>query len=357
MKHTYLLATTILVVGASGFGFARQQNPPPVPKKVASPHAKSPTADHVGRAVSSRSLSNPILQAQIERLRRLTDPLLRQANAAMKRERYADAERLFRKLIALDETDGRIWFALADVCERQNKPQQALAAYRQLIYPKSWSDNVSSDVTTRMRYVLALSGSNQYAEAVQVFNEAMNATAQEDMSDTLREEVARTRDAVTHDAAVSAHSLLPMRFDPNAPDKRLLQAAAHFVLGSKRPSFTVIGADEQMKHLQAAVRLAPQWGRVYSALADALIRQGDHQAAQVAQARALALGDHSSNQEDLYRVLDKSAREHMLRFHPNEPERYQFHDPAMIPTQAERDAAAIELKNRKADNPTVPKNN
>jgi len=356
MKHTYLLTTTVLIVGASGFAFARQQNTP-AHNKAATIPAKNRDADGIAREEITRTPPDLIAAVRRENMRHRIYPLLKQADAAMKQKRYADAEQLFRKLIALDDEDGRYWLALADVCERQNKPQQALAAYRKLIYPQNWSDNVSSDVTTRMRYVLALCGINQYTEAVQVFNAAMNAMAIEDMSDAGRQQVAQTRDAMTHDAAVSAHSLLPMRFDPNDPDKRLLQAAAHFVLGTKRPSFVEPGKGEMMKHLQAAVRLAPQWGRVYSALADALIRQGNHQAAQVAQARALALGDHSSNQEDLYRVLDKSAREHMLRFHPNEPERYQFHDPTMIPTQAERDAAAIELKKRNADNPIVPKNN
>ena len=340
MKRSYLVLAPFFLLGVGCIALAHQQR-----------HTIPPKAPLMESIIKDTETGRKGREAETALLIRI-QPMLKQGQAAVAKGQYAQAEGIFRQVLQLQGHDARTWLLLADVYERQGKEAKALEAYRTLLYPVNWGSSISSDVTTRMRYVLALCRSNRYEEAAQVFDKAMNATVLENIADALREQIAQTHDAMTQEDAVEAHSLLPLRFDPASPDKRLLQAAAHYVLGTKQPSFGPPGAGEQMKHLQAAVRLAPQWGQAHSALSDALQRQGQTQAAQTAQKRALALGDHSSLKERLIHANDEGQHAHQLLYHPDHPEYYHYHDPKMIPTKAEVDAALIELKKRNAANLT-----
>ena len=247
-------------------------------------------------------------------------PLIKQGRAAMAQKKYAQAEQAFRQALAIQPEDATSWLLLGETCDQEGKSMQAAEAYRQLVEAQNWGSNINSDPTTYMRYALTLCRSNDDAKAAQVFHKAM--------------------------AKAGGRPLLDSSLDIDTTDRNQLQAAAHLILGTRQPSYGPASPDEQIAHLQAAARLMPRWGRVQSALADALQQRGRKQEAQTAQSRALARGDHNSLQERILRQQDENMRLHQLHYHPNQPELYQYHDPKMRPTQAEVDVATAALRTR-----------
>ena len=114
-----------------------------------------------------------------------------------------------------------------------------------------------------------------------------------------------------------------------------MQGAAHFLLGTRGPGYGPASEAEQLTHLRLAVQFQPHWGAAHDAFATALEKKGQPLAAKQAHARAAALGFHDSLPERIARQQDENMREHMFLYHPNQPERYHFHDPQMQPTPAE----------------------
>lgn len=358
MKRSIIVVSSFAVLGAGVLALVRQQTPvSDHPTRNASPSRKRelvqpPVVVHGNKDnVTGRAGD----QAELMKLRSIQS-FIKQGKAAMSGEQFAQAESIFRQALKTEPNDAMTLRLLAEVYEREGMHTKAIEAYRTLIYSNAHS-SISSDPTTLMHFVLSLCRSNQYAEAVQVFNKTMDDSAHGSIPEEVIVNAQRTGNTVAFAPYIEKYSLLPMRFDVNNLEENKLQAAAHFVLGTKQPSFAPPGAGEQMRHLQAAVRLAPKWGQAHSALADALVKKGQTQAAQAAQKRALALGDHSSIKERLIHANDEGQHAHQLLYHPDHPEYYHYHDPKMIPTKAEVDAALIELKKKNSANPTVPKRN
>ena len=354
MKYLILMPIFAFVFGVVRLASAQQHSPAPPDAANAVPE-RTKVDPHKRQSVQLDSRNDPFFRAareeQLKRLRAI-ETLVEQGKAATAKKQYALAESLYVRAQKIDPQDGSTWHLLADLYEREGKHTKALQAYRSLVYPQNWNSSIGTDPTFRMRFVLALCRSNAYPEAVQVFNKTMDESARYNTPGAVIEKAKLTGDNSEVVQYIEERSLVPLRFDPDAPDEIHLQAAAHYVLGIKQPTYEVASREEQLAHLQKAARLAPQWGIVQSALSDALKRQGRTQAAIAAQKRALALGDYSSDLERGKRATDENQRKHQLRYHPDHPEYYHYHDPNMRPTQAEVDAALIEKKKRDAANPT-----
>ncbi len=267
MKRSMIVISVVLVLG--GYLALSQQHKPQsfeTANTTSTKHINVPKAPLLIDSVIKDSVSGQAsAQARFATFQR-SQPLLKLGRAAMGNKQYEQAQSLFLQAIKIYAEDPFSWLLLADAYERQGKYSKALEAYHTLVYSDGWGGSVGSDPTIHMRFVLALCRSNQYPEAAAVFNETMDDSARGSIPD----EVMVNAKQIGGDAAlapyIEKYSLLPMRFDANDPDKRLLQAAAHYVLGTKQPSFASPGAGEQMRHLQAAIRLAPKWGQAHSAL-------------------------------------------------------------------------------------------
>jgi tetratricopeptide (TPR) repeat protein len=181
------------------------------------------------------------------------------ANALSKKE-YAAAEVACREALAIDKQDAFAWIYFAYASEGQGKYNQALKAYRALVYSHGWGSSINSDPTTLMRYVLALSRSGgRWDEAVAVFDRAQK---QADGGRGMK--------------------LVDAQFDSARPDWNGMKAVAHYVLGTRSPRHEPADPAEQLKHLEAAVRLKPSWAAAETAYGRALEKAGRREDAKAA---------------------------------------------------------------------------
>jgi tetratricopeptide (TPR) repeat protein len=213
-------------------------------------------------------------------------PIVQQGEQAMAQGRYAEAEGLFRKALGIFPQDAMALLRLAEVCERQDKQAEALRAYHELIYPQGWGSNINSDPTTYMRYVLALTRSGQWQEAVAVYEKAMQRVTQTDRK-----------------------VYLYLHFDPGVVDRSGLQAAAHYVLGTRYPTFGPADPAEQREHLGAAVRLRPRWALAQFAYGRALAEAGRLNEAKAAYSRAASLAGGDLKPQVQKALEEMKARE------------------------------------------------
>lgn len=258
MNRMSLLAGTFCILGAACLAVAKQSG------------RQTPTSPQQRQATDTvRSVAGPAdlaYLAQLEQRQDLLTSFLTQGKLKMEQKHYSQAENLFRKALALDNAESEAWLLLADVYERQGKLEEALPAYHRIIYGQGGS--IGSDPVTRMRYVLALVRSNRYADAVQVYDKA-------------RYDASGSDDA----------ALFPLRFATNNPEESRLQAAAHYVMGLKHPLHCGATPKELRQHLEAAIRLAPDWSKPHAAIAKMLERSWHVQAAEVEYAKARQLGE------------------------------------------------------------------
>ena len=113
MKRKYLLATTLLLLGAGAWHWQSStscnsrltylEQPPP---QMSCPHPKAG-----GEAWNRSSL------------------LDRQGQTALNQKRYQEAEGLFRKALLVQPHNPEPRLLLAEACERQGKLEEALQAY------------------------------------------------------------------------------------------------------------------------------------------------------------------------------------------------------------------------------------
>ena len=143
-----------------------------------------------------------------------------------------------------------------------------------------------------MRFLLALLRSNETAEAVRVYDQAMINTMTDIPGD--QELAARMSHNPSALRALYAkgHPLLDLRFDAKNPDVVGLQAAAHWILGTQRPFHDQnVPAQQMLQHLQTAARLRPRWDKAQFALAELLNDQGRKQEAKVAYEKVVNVSD------------------------------------------------------------------
>jgi Flp pilus assembly protein TadD len=177
-------------------------------------------------------------------------PLLRNGYGLLAKGQFGDASSSFRQALGIDRTCARAWLGLAEACERQGKDDDAIQAYRAMIYSKGWGSSINHDPVTMMRYVLLLSKRGDWREAVAAYNDV------EQRSQTGR-----------------GHPLVGLRFSETAPDWPTMRAVAHLVLGIRDAYHGPVPSAEKMKHLEEAVKLRPQWPEAQLAYGQALLRQ------------------------------------------------------------------------------------
>lgn len=185
-----------------------------------------------------------------------TDPIVADAAALMAKRRYAEVAERCRKALATDSRCAPAWRLLAEACELQGKDADAIGAYRALIYAKGWGSSMNHDPTTLMRYVLLLSKRGAWSEAVAVYRDAENRS----MSGT-------------------QHPLVGFQFADATPDWPRMNAAAHYVLGTRGRLDGAVPVAERMGHLEQAIRLRPQWPEAQLAYGQGLLKQGRYDAA------------------------------------------------------------------------------
>jgi tetratricopeptide (TPR) repeat protein len=199
------------------------------------------------------------------RQRERQEPYHHAERAAMAKGDYREAEAVCLKAVAADKQDAESWLLLARASERLGKTDQALKAYRALVYAKGWGSNINSDPTTLMGYVLALSRASRWQEAAEIFDRANLQAAR-----GLR------------------RPLVDMQMDSRRPNRPVLKAAAHYVLGTRRPTFGPADPTEQVSHLKAAVAAQPRWALARFAYGRALAKAGRVAEAKEAYTRAAA---------------------------------------------------------------------
>lgn len=187
------------------------------------------------------------------------DAIRAEARTALDHGDYAKAESILRRALAIDRTDAQSWVLLADVCERQGKTDDAIQAYRAMIYSQGWGSSINHDPTTVMRYVLLLSKKGAWAEAAAVYN-----------------------DAEQRKMAGTGRPLAGFHFSQRTPDWPGLKAAAGFVLGTYHVSYAHGQTVDQVKHLEQAIKYRPNWPEAQIAYADCMLKKGELDKAEAA---------------------------------------------------------------------------
>ena len=306
MNYKYLLAAGILSVGAGCLALTKQHKTPQPDVQVHRARAANAMSLMVHPTNLTVNITTGRAGAQASYIALAhSEQIAKQGQKALDQKRYPEAETLFRKAVAIQPENSAARLLLAEVCERQGKLEEALEAYHALVYaPDAMGDSIALDPTTRMRYVLALVRSNRYTEAVAVY-------------DLARKQAVSARE----------ESLLPLRFDANNPDENRLQAAAHYVMGVKRPEHRENTLGELRQHLEAAIRLAPDWGKPYAELGKMLERRNHFVEAEGYYTKARNLGEPvESYKQESERIFARMRREHDLAH----PEIHQS-DGVMIP--------------------------
>jgi len=155
--------------------------------------------------------------ARQERLHQTT-ATLRRGQAEERQGLHAEAEESFRQALAIDPRNAVARLELGKVCEREGKTKEALAAYREVVYPSRANGigTVNTDFTSQLRYILCLARNQMHWEEAAAF-------------------YARATERSEYDNAGAA---LAGCFDVLQPNYPGLQAAAHYLLGVHRPTFT-----------------------------------------------------------------------------------------------------------------------
>ena len=297
MNYKYLSAASALILGVGCIALAKQQKMTPN-----SQHNMGGAANVTG-STENPDFGSAASWASLVALRHSAE-IARKGQIALDQKRYKEAESLFRKAVTVQPENSEAWLLLAEVCERQGKLQEALQAYYTLANGVTRYSSITFDPVTRMRYVLALVRGNRYADAVAVY-------------DLARKQAVSARE----------ESLLPLRFDANNPDEDRLQAAAHYVMGVNKPEHRQAAPGELRQHLEAAIRLAPDWGKPYAELGKMLEWRNHTLEAEGYYTKARSLGEPvESYKQATERTVARMRREHDLAH----PEIHQS-DGVMIP--------------------------
>lgn len=120
-----------------------------------------------------RSSDNPAYRAQQQKI----SLLKKQSNIALSRNDYANAERLARQAINLDNGQNcGLWIDLARALDRQERTGEAFDAYSRAFNPPPGSGGTStfpSDVAAEARYGILCDENGQHEEAIRAYNEAV----------------------------------------------------------------------------------------------------------------------------------------------------------------------------------------
>ncbi len=137
--------------------------------------------------------------------------LVRQGEAALAENDLRGAEAVFREVLSLDRTNAEGWAGLAETLDKQGETSEAIAAYRILTNPgPKWGSTLASDPSVLMRYAVLLTRTNQWTEAVQVYEKAAGRL---------------------NDGQGAALPSLPTNFSPQMRRPADLMAMAHVGLG------------------------------------------------------------------------------------------------------------------------------
>ena len=212
----------------------------------------------------------------------------------MERSDYAAAIVASKSALAVNNRDAISWLTMAEANEKLGKQTDALKCYRELIYPKDWSSNVNTDPTTRMKYVLALTRSNIWPEAVAVYEQSVPWSI--DMRG------ARIRERT---------------FTSDRREFSRIEALSHLIIGSRNPSFGPALPGEKMKHLAAALKLQPRMGLAHYLYGIEMQRQMKFDSAQTALAKAVSLGDSELKMRARLKLKDVDRTVESIRFQAN----------------------------------------
>ena len=164
---------------------------------------------------------------------------------------------LLQSLQADDNSGARIY--LADIYIRWNRPKDVLEMLRPIVYPPnniSYSDG--QDITTRMKYVLALLDTKEWPEAATLYEQSVSLHTQ---SQGLLKWYMKGYGIGAGD---QEHTLAIAHFSPEAEDVPGLRAQAHLILGTRSTSFLTLEKLEdtllpyQLDHVQQALKINPR---------------------------------------------------------------------------------------------------
>ena len=280
MHTNYLVAAVVVIVGAGCITLSKQKEAP-----RSDPQPRQNRLANVTRGSAAT-------RVWVEEYKQALQ-VVQQGQTALDHKRYTEAENLFRKAVQIHAKTPEASLLLADVSERQGKLEQALQAYYTLVYSQDGGSSIGTDPVTRMRYVLALVRSNRYEDAVQVY-------------DLARQQADISRDEV----------LFPLRFDANTPDENHLQAAAHYVMGIEPPLHRENVPGELRQHLDAAIRLAPDWGKPHAALGKMLEWHRHVQEAEVEYTKSRNLGEPVESYKQKYARIEADMLRKSYELHP-----------------------------------------
>jgi len=244
------LASTALILGFAVYVMAMPQ-----------------ISQHRSPASTQQATPAPGGEARVVKVRRIF-ALTEQAEAAIQQGNDALAEAICHQALAVGN-DSTACVLLAQIYDRHNRINEAIAAYHALFYAHDyrWS-SISADPNTHFRYVLALLRGHQWPEAVNIYEKAIQVTLR-----------------------VEGHPLFEQQFDSQIPDYSRLEAVAHLGLGIIRPSYAPAYKPDQLSHLKAAIGLEPRWALAQYSYGQALEKAGRIAEAQMAYAKAAKLGD------------------------------------------------------------------
>ena len=166
-----------------------------------------------------------------------------------------------------------------------------------------------------MHYTLALLHDDQSSKAAEIFNQAMVQSAYAEIPDAVRDRASETGDNRELNSYVQKYAILAERADPGNPDVVGLEAAAHLILGMIPPQHGMVSLNYRIDQTKAAMRLRPNWGKVYFTYAQLLRQARRYREAQVAEARALQLGDLDAiAKRDRERAIAQQHKADMARW-------------------------------------------
>ena len=180
-----------------------------------------------------------------------SDLLKQQAKEAIKKGEFSKAVPLLEQALrVIDLSEPRI--LLADIYIRQGKTDDVLRTLWSMIYPDPHSDSdIGHNVTTRMKYVLALLNKNRWQEAVTVYEESFTGVQVTVFGGSKNGELPWQ---LPSDGPV--HTVPEMHFSTEYTNYPALTAQAHLILGCRSPMFVESKdkAPYMIDHLQKALK-------------------------------------------------------------------------------------------------------
>jgi tetratricopeptide (TPR) repeat protein len=235
---------------------------------IANAQSGSAGENHSFRGVSG-VVMDPAWIARVDAIATEANNSDRAGVTAAKAGQNEEAEADYRHALSVFPYDGLAYQRLAELYASEGKTAEAIATYRQLMYPPKSS--VASDIRTRENYVILLAQTGQWQEAVYVYDENAGWFP-------------------TGDLPCAA-----VQFNVNDPQPQAMEAAAHVALGAdascQEDFINKIDLARMQSEFDKAVQLEPTWDVAQFYDAFGIRRSGRWREARAAFAKIAATGN------------------------------------------------------------------